>query len=686
MARLEIDILANLKELHKNLNDAESGIQKFASKAQAVGAGLTLALTVPILAVGKASLKAASDAEETFSKFNVVFRDVAKNAEDSFQTLRGEYGLSGLAAKQLLSDTGDLLTGFGFSQTAALDLATQVNKLAVDLASFTNFSGGAEGASNALTKALLGERESLKALGISILEEDVKKQVAINTAKGLIFETERQAKAYATLDIAVAQSQNAIGDYSRTSEGYANQQRLLSARIEDLSVSIGSVFLPVANKLTGVFLRVTETLNSLSSETKQTIVIMAGIAAAIGPVLLAIGTAIKLIPVLTAGFVGLKGVIIAATGPFGLIAIAIAASIPLLFELYNELERTSKIAGEVKVDLLAESLKSSREEFERLSKSLESTGLKPLEAQNRAIDLLLKQELNLLNVRGKQNKDIDAIKARVAALNQLKLEINKVDESAKSVVTTFEEFSKLSDIKNEEVFRKWTEEADRFNDAISETIRIQKSIEDVSFGIAATLDKPISDIGIDVGGPPIVEIPDFDDSKATDFILRLKEFRDQVSEVLEFGIENTLGDFAFSIGEALGSGGNVIKSAGAALLGGIAAIMNQLGQLAIGAGIAIGGIKKALLTLNPAVAIGAGVALIGLAGFISSKAKSLGGGMGSGGGGGGGNISSGGASQSFGGTGVGINNQGIELIGEFVVRGSDLVYVISKEDKKRKKG
>lgn len=747
MARLEVDIVGNLDNLDKGLNQATSRLQSFASKAQSIGIGLTAAITLPIIAIGNASLRAASEAEETFSKFDVVFRDVAKSAESSFQSLRTEYGLSGLAAKQLLSDTGDLLTGFGFSQEAALDLATSVNTLAVDLASFTNFSGGAEGASQALTKALLGERESVKALGISILEEDVKKQVAINTAKGLTFETERQAKAYATLDIAISQSKNAIGDYARTSDGFANQQRLLQARIEDLSVSIGSIFLPIANRMTGVFLSITESLNGLSENTKTTIVVIAGIAAAIGPLLLGIGTAIKLIPILTAGFAAVKVAMLSITGPIGLAVLGIAALAYAIVTNWESIKETLDSSG---ITQVFTELAGNVKELALLFYGKLSEGFK--EATNRVYnfldaikpltdyigDQLIKQVvflgevfsqtfgfitdlitgnfssailrletiflsvfkrivevfkpiLELLGIGDKLGSVLDKVDKKIAdnkavfAKNDAIKELAKNSEIAaesidKIVVTsdkakqTLEEFSKIADIKNEEVFRKWTEEADNFNKELAETLRLQKGIEDISVGISAGLDKPIQDLGIDLGDTaPIVEIPDFDDSKATAFIQRLTEFKDQVKDILEVGIENTIGDFAFSIGEALGSGGNVIKSAGAALLGGIAAIMNQLGQLAIGAGIAIGGIKKALMTLNPVVAIGAGVALIALAGFVSSKAKSLGGSISSGGGGGG-NISTGAASQNFGGVGVGFNNQQMDY--RFVLEGTTLVATL----------
>jgi hypothetical protein len=241
---LKVKIGADNKDLNRKLDDSKKRVSGFEGAVKKAGIALVGAFAARSAIRGLQEIvKTASNAEETFSKFAVVFQDVASDAEESFKKLRSEYGLSARAAKDLLSNTGDLLTGFGFTGSEALRLSEQVNKLAVDLASFTNYSGGAKGASDALTKALLGERESVKSLGISILEADVQKQVAINTAKGMVFETERQAKAQATLDIAMAQSKNAIGDYSRTSESFANQSRLLKERLEDLATTMGGALL-----------------------------------------------------------------------------------------------------------------------------------------------------------------------------------------------------------------------------------------------------------------------------------------------------------------------------------------------------------------------------------------------------------------------------------------------------------
>ena len=122
-------------------------------------------------------------------------------------------------------------------------------------------------------------------------------------------------------------------------------------------------------------------------------------------------------------------------------------------------------------------------------------------------------------------------------------------------------------------------------------------------------------------------------SSLEQFISKLSETQvafDQASKVLEQGIENSIGNVAFAIGEALASGGNVFKAGGQALLGSFASILDQLGQIAIGVGIGIEAIKAALKTLNPVVAIAAGVALITLAGIARGGIKNIGNSVGSG--------------------------------------------------------
>jgi hypothetical protein len=300
-----------------SLNKAGSSISSF-------GKSLTVGLTLPIAAAGTSIVKLASDAEEAGSKFNTVFKDVGAQASAAAKDLSNSFGLSNVAAQKLLGNTGDLLSGFGFTGEAALDLATKTNQLAVDLASFTNVEGGAERASAALTKALLGERESVKELGIAILESDVKQRVAQLSARGLTFATERQAKAYATLELATEQSKNAIGDFARTQDSIANQFRILQARTSDLAVSLGQMLLPLANKIIGVVIEWVTAFQNLDSQTKANIIVLAGLVAAIGPVVFITGKLIVLAGALVTGFGTIAAIVGFLITPVGLLVAGFA--------------------------------------------------------------------------------------------------------------------------------------------------------------------------------------------------------------------------------------------------------------------------------------------------------------------------------------------------------------------------
>ena len=327
---LTIAFGADLRGFDKAMKRAQRSIKKFGVSMQRTGQNLTRNLTIPIAGLGIAAIKMASDFEETDTKFKTVFSSIQREAEHTAKVFKKSFGLSSKAAKQMLGDTGDLLVGFGFTEKEALNLSNQVNELAVDLASFTNFSGGAEGASLALTKALLGERESIKSLGIAITEADLK---LFAKDQGLVFkELDRVAKATLTYQLALKQSAKAVGDFSRTSQGFANQTRILFGELQDLSVEIGSKLLPVAKKILTWARDMLNTFSNLNSAQKQNVIEWGLILGAIGPVLNIFGTFInlmagKLIPFLftTTGLIaGLSAAFILLYNNLGKVSTRIA--------------------------------------------------------------------------------------------------------------------------------------------------------------------------------------------------------------------------------------------------------------------------------------------------------------------------------------------------------------------------
>lgn len=231
---------ADTKEVDSALDKTGKKTKDFGDKFADLGKKIAGVVSVALITkFFKDSAAQAINAEETFSKFGVVFKSSIGGANEALEDLKTNYGLSGVAAADMMSSTGDLLTGLGATSATALDLSTKTQKLAVDLASFTNYSGGAAGASVALTKAMLGEREMLKGLGIVIQEKMVQERLAAEGKDKLTGASLLAAKAEVTLKLAMEQSKNAIGDYARTSDSAANQIRLLQNSFQDFQVEVG---------------------------------------------------------------------------------------------------------------------------------------------------------------------------------------------------------------------------------------------------------------------------------------------------------------------------------------------------------------------------------------------------------------------------------------------------------------
>lgn len=343
-----ITLLDRLKSKMQSVNG--EAIKEKLRGARNAGAIATAGITTPILYLAKGMKDAARDAVEIESKFDVVFSSIGIKASAAANKLAESYGMAGSTAKELMSGTGDILSGFGFTQDAALKMSEQVNQLAVDLVSFKNYSGGVTGASEALTKALLGERESLKSLGIAILEEDVKTRVKLLVKKGMRFETERQAKAYATLSLAMDQSKNAIGDYARTKESLANQERATEERMKTAREEIGKHLIPLYTMLSKAVYTLADKFIKLNPATQKTILYTVGLVAVIGPLILIIATLGLAIPPLIVGIKGIAaafmftGVVIKAVAsamllnPIGLIITGIATAALLIYTYWEPIK------------------------------------------------------------------------------------------------------------------------------------------------------------------------------------------------------------------------------------------------------------------------------------------------------------------------------------------------------------
>jgi TP901 family phage tail tape measure protein len=113
-------------------------------------------------------------------------------------------------------------------------------------------------------------------------------------------------------------------------------------------------------------------------------------------------------------------------------------------------------------------------------------------------------------------------------------------------------------------------------------------------------------------------------------LARAQEFTSGLNDILQGGLQNLAVGIGTALGEAVATGASVSQSLSKVLLGTLGGMATQVGKLAIGVGIALEGIKKALANINPVIAVAAGIALVALGSYVSSRAAAIGQGGGSG--------------------------------------------------------
>ncbi len=235
-ARLELDQTRFQAGLKKSTRSAESSGAKM-RKSFKVAAIAVAAMAAAVVALGIKLLNAGARAVATRSRFETVF-GASTAAVDAFNVSFGKIsGLSKQAFEETIATTAAIAQGMGFAQDASAEFAIEITKVAGDLASFNGLR--TEEVALAVNSALTGERESMKRLGIVILETDVQQKAFALTGKTVAKTLTQQEKATATLALITERAGVAMGDLARTMDDTDNVIKQLVAAWTDLVDAVG---------------------------------------------------------------------------------------------------------------------------------------------------------------------------------------------------------------------------------------------------------------------------------------------------------------------------------------------------------------------------------------------------------------------------------------------------------------
>ena len=324
LSDLIINIGANTKDLNKALGDSQRRIQATTGNIQNLGKQMSIAFTLPAALLGGSALKLYDVQAQAIAQVEAGLRSTGntagytseqlqKMASDlQSKTIFGDEVILKDATAQLLTFTNISGEQFARTQKAALDLATRLD-------------GDLKSASIQLGKALNDPIANLSALSRSGIQFSTDQKTVIKS----LTETGRLAEAQ-TLILDELEKQYGGSAEAAAAAGMGGIKQLQNS-FGDLQEEFGKVISDMLPPLIDFGKEVLASFSNMSEGMKKGIVIITGVVAAVGPMLV-------ILPHMVAGFAAvklaiMKGVIPALqrmmafmiANPYLLVAAAVAA-------------------------------------------------------------------------------------------------------------------------------------------------------------------------------------------------------------------------------------------------------------------------------------------------------------------------------------------------------------------------
>lgn len=211
----------------------------------------------------KTSSEAASNLNEQTNKVRAVFKDSSAEVEAFGKTTADSLGIANDQALEAAGTFGNLFTTVHLAPAENARLSTSLVKLAADLASFNNADPSE--ALDALRSGLIGEAEPLRRFGVLLSETRVQQEAMRETGKNSAKQLTDQEKILARYALILKDTAPAQGDFAKTSEQLANNQRILHARLRDSAAAMGTELNPAIQDLTTFSIAALDAVSKLAA-------------------------------------------------------------------------------------------------------------------------------------------------------------------------------------------------------------------------------------------------------------------------------------------------------------------------------------------------------------------------------------------------------------------------------------
>ena len=310
-------------------------LTKTGDKLKSLGTKLTVGLTVPIVALGVASLKCASDFEKMQEQLSIMLGS-AEKGKKMFDDITKFASQTPLETKDIMQATNTMLS-FGIASDKVLEYQRQLGDIAGGNAD--RFRSLALAFSQASSAGKLQGQDLMQMInaGFNPLE-----QIAKKTGKTVGYWKEQMSKGKVTMDMVTQAMKDATSEGGRYHNMMLKMSKTAGGQLSTLQdnwnmvlAQFGREILPIAIKGMSALSNLLAKINAMTPAQKKFLVVVASIVAIIGPLVAGIGTVITAITGLSvvAGALGVTlGV---ALGWIAGIPLAIGAIVTALVLLWK---------------------------------------------------------------------------------------------------------------------------------------------------------------------------------------------------------------------------------------------------------------------------------------------------------------------------------------------------------------
>jgi len=581
--RLQVDVVANLKKFQSSLDGIGTKLQTFGTKLSSIGAIATKGLSAPLTLAGANAIRMASDINESMNKVDVAFGNSADLVQAFSKTTLKSFGISQGEALETASLFGDMATSMGLTTSESARMSSQLVGLAGDLSSFKNIQ--VDTARTALASIFTGETESLKRLGVVMTQANLQNFAYEQGIQKNIKSMTQAEMVQLRYNYVMSKTVNAQGDFARTSDGSANQMRIFTEGIKELTTNLGQILLPLFTKLVTKVNEVVQGFNDMTEAERFNLVMKGALVTAIGPTLLILG---KLFTALGKIKVALAGVTTQVLRTYAIVFAKVLAITAIIVGLAGAFVYVKKNA----------------ESFATLFSNIWNGVKQMLLSKIRDMSWAMGQFFEKIGLDG-LGKSFGDFSKDVQ---------NSIDDIPKPEETNF--------MSMKEFIESLKTDYDNLTDSITKSAKEMLGFKEE----VATLGKAtLAGASTKGGGGADAGTEFFRKVNVPSLIQEVEEQARELTDFLAGQAQDAIVSFAESL-TGLFTGELQGETFFANLLGVVADFATEFGKLAIAIGISAKSLKESLFT-NPAVAIGAGVALVVAGKALRARVNSLGQGM-----------------------------------------------------------